>query len=364
MSFRKIDYLEWARTFMGRSRCDLARANLKHFTHEDLGLTLADIDLTIPDEQGHEELRAFIARRHGVPPARVYVSNGATQGIFLTCAATLERNDEVILESPNYEPLYRMPLEMGANVKMLDRRFERGWQIDLEELERRVSRGTRAIIMTNVHNPSGAATNPEKMRTIGQIARSSGARVIVSEVYLDNAFAPGHKPAASYGDHMISLGSLSKVYGLGALKIGWIVGPEDVIERVKVIQDYVVGGLGGPQQSIALAALRKSEPLLARSRETIQRSVRIVAEWMKKHEEVRWVEPEGGTVCMLKLPPHVDALELSTVLREKHGTLVVPGDFFWIKGFIRVSLGVDEDVLRTGLRNIAAVIDQLSSPKP
>jgi hypothetical protein len=363
VSFRKIDYLVWARNFMGRSRYDLARANVKSVSKQESGFTFDDVDLSIPDEQGLDELRALIGKRYGVPPARVFVTNGGTLAIFAACAATVERQDEVILESPNYESLYRVPLQLGATVKMIERRFERGWQVDLEELERRVSRGTRVIILTNMHNPSGVATNPDKMRTIGQIARSCGARVICSEVYLDNAFAPGHKPAATVGDNMISIGSLSKVYGLGALKVGWMVGPEDVIEKAQLVNDYILGGLPGPTQSMALAALRKPEPFLARCREMVQRSIRAVGEWLEKHEHLSWVEPEGGTVGMIKLPPHVDALELSNLLREKYSTLVVPGDFFWVKGFIRIALGLDEDILRTGLKNIGSAIDQLRSPK-
>src|SRR5260221_14370427 len=116
---------------------------------------------------------------------------------------------------------------------MLERRFERGYQFEIEELERMVGRGTRAIVMTNAHNPSGAVTSPEKMMTVGQIARDYGATVICDEVYLDNAFAPGLKPAASFGPNMVSIGSLSKVYGLGGLRIGWIVAPEPILRKAR-----------------------------------------------------------------------------------------------------------------------------------
>lgn len=363
MNFRKIDYLAWARTYMGRSRYDLARSNVKALSKEEFGLTIDQIDLDTPDEQGLDALRALLAKRYGVTPSRILITSGATMGIFVACAATIERNDEVIIESPNYEPLYRIPLQFGAAIKMVERRFDRGWQIDLEELERRVSRGTRAICLTNVHNPSGVATNPEKVRTLGQIARSCGATVIVSEVYLDNAFQPGHKPAATYGDHMVSLGSLSKVYGISSLRIGWVVASEGLIERAKLIQDYIIGGMPGATQSIALAALNRSDALVGRCRTIVQTNIRHMAEWVKKREDVAWVEPEGGTICMLKLPPHVDSLTLANLLREKYSTLVVPGDFFWTRGFIRLSLGVDEEVLRTGLRNLNSAIDQLQASK-
>jgi aspartate/methionine/tyrosine aminotransferase len=269
----------------------------------------------------------------------------------------IDSGDEILLETPNYEALQRVPTNIGAEVKMIERRFDRNWQIDLEELERRVSRRTKAILMTNLHNPSGTATNPDKMLTIGQIARDHGARVIVSEVYLDSCFAQGHKPAVSYGEHLISIGSLSKVYGLGGLRVGWIVADDEVIERIKVAQDYVMGGLSSPSQSLALHALSKSDVLVNRCRQIVQGNVKVLGEWIRKHPHLSWIEPDGGTVALVKLPPNLDAMALSNYTREKYSTLVAPGDFFGLRGFIRVALGIDEEVLRNGLKHLGSAID-------
>ncbi len=361
MTFRKIDYLEWARTHMGRVKVDLAKSNVKGLTKEELGLTLDAVQISAPTDDGVVELRELLSRRYGVPRSGVLVTSGATQAIFLACAAAVGEGDQVLLESPNYEPLYRALQERGAEIKMLERRFERGWQIELEELERLAGRSTRAIVLTNTHNPSGAATSPEKMGQIGQIARGYGATVIVSEVYLDNAFAPGQKPAATLGPNLVSIGSLSKVYGLGGLRIGWMVGPEPILKKARVILDYIECDLPAPSESIALAALRKGPELVLRCQQIALRNFKIIREWIEKRGDVQWVEPAGGTVCMVKLPHHVEAQSLAGLLREKYGTLVVPGDFFWIRGFIRLSAGTDEDVLRQGLKNIGKAIDQLQA---
>jgi aspartate/methionine/tyrosine aminotransferase len=359
MTFRKIDYLEWARTHMGRVKTDLAKSNIKALTRDDLGLSLDAIQLSTPTDDGVVELRDLLAKRYGVPKAGVLVTGGATMGIFLASCAAVNEGDQVLLESPNYEPLYRALETRGAEIKMLERRFERGWQVELEELERKAGRATRAIVLTNTHNPTGVATSPEKMMTIGQIARESGATVIVSEVYLDNAFAPGQKPAATLGPNLVSIGSLSKVYGLGGLRIGWMVGPEALIKKARLALDYIECDLPAPSESIALAALKKGPELILRCQQIAMRNFKIIREWIEKRGDLQWVEPGGGTVCMVKLPGGVDAQALSTLLREKYGTLVVPGDFFYVRGFIRLSAGMDEDVLRQGLKNVGKAIDQL-----
>jgi aspartate/methionine/tyrosine aminotransferase len=361
MALRKIDYLEWARTHMGRVKFDLAKSNIKAVTKEELGLSLEDVPLSSPDEDGLPALRDLLAKRYGVPRTNVLLTGGATMAIYLACAALLDPGHQVLLESPNYEPLYRAAAARGADVSMLERRFERGFQLEMEEIERKVGRATKAVFLTNLHNPSGVATNPEKMMSIGQVARDAGATVVVSEVYLDNAFTPGLKPAATTGPNLVSIGSLSKVYGLGGLRIGWMIAAEPFIRKARLALDYVECDLPAPSEGIALLALRKAEGLAERCRQIAKRNFAVVRDWIAKRGDLAWVEPDGGTVCMVKLPPGVDALALSNLLREKHSTLVVPGDFFWIKGFIRVSCGMDEDVLRQGLKNVSKAIDQVKN---
>lgn len=361
MGYRRIDYLEWARTFMGAVRCDLARSNVVSVTPEELGLGAEHLRTDIVDEQGLPELRELLGRKYGVPAARVHVTNGATSAILLAVTSLLRPGDEVLLEQPNYEPLYRTAVLAGASVKMLERTFERGWHLDLEELERKISRHTRMILLTNCHNPTGAATPPERMMTVGQIARGCQAKVVVSEAYLDNLFHGRPVSCVSHGEPMAAIGSLSKVYGLGGLRIGWIVADEETIRRVRVAADYAAGGVSTPSQVIALHALKQADRLIERCRRIVMGGVAIVRDWLRKRDDVSWSEPEGGTVAVLRLPRGMDAMTVSTRLRERHSTLVVPGDFFWLKGYIRIALGVPEETLRAGLKNLGATLDELAS---
>ncbi|HEX7901659.1 MAG TPA: pyridoxal phosphate-dependent aminotransferase [Planctomycetota bacterium] len=360
MTFRRIDYLEWARTHMGRVKFDLAKSNIKALTKDELGVSLNDAPLFPADEDGILELREILAKKYGRKRSNVLVTGGATMGLYIACAAALKAGDQAVVETPVYEPLLRAAEERGAEIRPLERRFDRGWQIELEELERIISRNTRLVLLTNTHNPSGAATSPEKLLSIGQLARDHGAVVVVSEVYLDNAFTP-LKPAAALGPNLVSIGSLSKVYGLGGLRIGWIVGEEGFIARAREVLDYLECELPAPSEWIAAQALKKAGDLVERCRRVSERGFSILREWIEKRDDLEWVEPAGGTVALVRLPHGVDAPALSTFLREKHSTLVVPGDYFGARGFLRLSVGMDEDVLRQGLKNVGKAIDQLKS---
>lgn len=362
MPFKKISYLEWYRKFIGKVQYDLARPNVKLLTKEELGLEIEHIELSRNDESSCEELVSLIAQKYKVEPSHVFIANGGTMAIFLVCAALIEEGDDILLEAPNYEPLYLIPQQFRARIKILERTFENGFQIDLEELERKISRNAKMIILTNLHNPSGVSTNPDKLMTIGQIAKNYKAYVLCSEVFLDNTFTK-QEPAVSYGDNMISINSVSKVYGLPGVRIGWVVADENIITKLRRIADYIAGGISHPSEWISFLALKKSDYILERARNIVSKNFKIVAEWLKKQESLKWVEPEGGCVCFIKLPPLIDDGKLSDLLKDKYNTLIVPGDFFWAKGFIRISCGTDEGILKAGLSNITKALNELKGPK-
>ncbi len=361
MKFKKIDYLTWARHYMGRFQIDLAKSNIQAVSKEELGAEMADIELGGPHEDGCDELYDTLAEKYGVERGNVFVTNGATQAIFVACASLLEQGDRILLETPNYEPLYRVPLHFGAEVTNLERRFERGFQIDLEEVERKVSRTTRALMMTNLHNPSGASTNPDKLLTIGQILREGNGYVLSCESYLEGVLEAEVCPAVTCGPNLISIGSLSKIYGLGGVRGGWIIAPEKIIDRCKEIGDYISGGTAWPTQTLTLYALKHGPRLVERTKSIVRENLSVVREWIEQQEEVDWFEPEGGTVSLLKMPPKINTMKLSNLLKEKYSTLVVPGDFFSMHDFVRISIGVPRETLEKGLENIGNAINELKS---
>ncbi|MBI3268890.1 MAG: pyridoxal phosphate-dependent aminotransferase [Planctomycetes bacterium] len=363
MNFEPIHYLQWVKENTGSAEYDVACGEVLPIGVEELGLELRDVPLSSPHRFGDPELREAIAALHNAKPSQVCVTTGATMGIFLVMAATLGRGHEILLEVPNYEPYYRIARYFGVEVKILDRLFEKGFQIDLEELERRISRNIRAILITNLHNPTGVATSPEKLQTLQQIAREHASLVVVSEVYREGTFGPPPPPASTYGENMISICSLSKIYGLGGLRIGWVVCDERLVPLLRQVENYISGELSVPSQRIALAAIRKMDLLRARARRILTENVALVREWMKNQVDLQWVEPDGGPVCFPKLLHGLDSLELCRLAHEKYRTLVVPGDFFWAKGHLRIGFGGRTEELRRGLENLSKAIDELKRRK-
>ncbi len=354
MNFAPIQYLEWARENMGRVPYDLANSGVKRLGAEEIGLDIGQLPLSGPDED--PELVRTLAEIHKARPSQIAITTGATAGIFLVLHGLLKPGDEVLLEAPNYEPLYRVAQRAGAEVKTVERLFEKGFQLDLEAMERHIGRNTRAVLLTNLHNPSGVATSPEKLETISQIARECNAWVLCSEVYLDAVFAKPVAPAATLAENMISLGSMSKVYGLGPTRVGWIVAQERVIEQVRRLEHYVYGETSYIAQRVALAALKKRGELQRRAHEILGTNFKVLEDWVHSHSAVKWVEPDGGNIALLRLMHGIDSWEFHRLAKEKYQTLVAPGEFFRAKGFVRVSFGCDPEIFHRGLENLSLAL--------
>jgi aspartate/methionine/tyrosine aminotransferase len=217
--------------------------------------------------------------------------------------------------------------------------------------------------MTNLHNPSGAGTNADKLVTIGQILRDGKGHVLCCESYLEGTLKTEVRAAVTCGPNLLSVGSLSKIYGLGGVRGGWLIAPEEIIERAKAIGDYISGGTAWPTQTITLFALKNAERLLQRTKSIVGENLVLIRKWIGSREDVSWFEPEGGTLVLLRLPHDINTMRLSNLLREKYSTLIVPGDFFSMRNFIRISSGVAKETLEMGLKNLGTALDELKSSK-
>lgn len=358
MTFDKIQYLEWAKRNIGTVGLDLSSSAVPSLTAEELGLTPGELEIIGHNFFGLEALVEQVSKRYGVPAKNIVLTHGASNAMYLLGASLISPGEEVLLEMPNYEPMYRVARMFGAEVKVLDRPFEKGWQVDLEALSRRISRNTRVVVVTNLHNPTGVLTGPEKLKTMVQVARDHGAHLMVNETYLDLASEP-QKSAFLSGDNVITVGSLTKSYGCGGLRVGWIFCPEELTDRIRAFQSYCLGVNAYVTEKIAVRVFEQMDALREKGRKLTQKNLETFREWIGTRPELKWVEPDGGTICFPRLPLGMDSWELVRLLKEKHDTLVTPGDFFWMKGFIRIGLGVDPEKFVVGLEKIGLAIDEL-----
>lgn len=354
-----IKYLTWTRSNWGTIKYDLADSSA-FCAPKEIYNDLAKEDFSANTyRRSHKELTEIIAKRYNIPSSKIFLVYGTTLGFFLIFSAIIEPGDEVILETPNYEPIYRAVKLHTRNIKVVERTFDKKFQVDVEQLERKISENTKVIIISNLHNPSGVATNKEKLEIISRIARDNGAYLLCYEIFTDQYF--GDKiPTTAGGDNVITISSFARTCALKGIKLGWICANEDVIAKIKLIESYTSVDISYPSIIAALALAKKIDELLPQSREKLKHNFNIVKGWVESRKDITWVPPDGGTMAFIKLLRGIDSMELVNILQKEYETLVVPGDFFWAKGFIRISFGMSPEILQRGLQNISEVLNRLS----
>jgi aspartate/methionine/tyrosine aminotransferase len=310
------------------------------------------------------QLEETIARRYDVEPSSVTLTLGASQAIMHVLVALVRAGDHVIVERPTYEPLHRVPALLGAEVSRLERKPEESWGIVVERLARLVTPKTRAIILSNLHNPSGAMIPRDVMRTIGDIADRVGAMVLVDEVYLDFVFdtaaTANVAPAAVTLQNAVSWSSTTKAFGFGALRVGWIVTRDrDAAKAIRDAANYLHVEIPSSSAWAATQVLRRADALTRRANALSSRGLQRVRSWLEKERRVSWVEPAAGLCGVLQLPDLQADGPFAAHLRERYDTVVVPGAMFEAPGTVRIGFGAPPAMLEEGLANLSAALDDL-----
>src|SRR6266436_6354367 len=188
MNHKGSQFMHLAKT-RPKVKYDLALSGILNLPFAELDPQLSDLELHGDNAYGYRPLVDTLAVHCRVGRENVVtVSGGTSMANHLTMAALLEHGDEVLIEQPSYDPLLAVAEYLGADIKRFPRRFEDGFKIDIDALDRQITSRTRLIVLTNLHNPSSALIDEATLQKIGGLAREFGARVLVDEVYLEAMF--------------------------------------------------------------------------------------------------------------------------------------------------------------------------------
>lgn len=350
------EYMEWAKT-RSQARFNLASSGLVNYPLSALPVRIEDLELSGQSFYGYEPLQKALAAKCDVTPDCVVAATGTSMANHLAMATILEAGDEVLIEHPTYELLLAVARYLGADVKRFARPFANGFRIDPEEVLRRVTSRTRLIVLTNLHNPTGALTDDETLKQLGEIARRIGARILVDEVYLDAMFERAPRSAFHLGEEFIVTGSLTKVYGLSGLRCGWVLAEAALARRMWRLNDLFGVIPAHAAERLSCAALDNLEQVAAHARELLDANKALLNSFFNSRDDLDWMEHRFGTVSFPRLKQgDVDALR--TLLREKYETSVVPGRFFEMPQHFRIGIGCDTATLATGLERLGRALDE------
>jgi aspartate/methionine/tyrosine aminotransferase len=340
-------YMTWAKA-VGQTPAtyELTSSGMGPLTWKDL--PTEDLPLTLRQFYGTQELREVLGKQYGVDPDQVLTTCGTSEANFLIAATLVSPGDRVVLEEPAYEPIVAMLRSLGADLVRLPRRMEAGFVPDVKELEELVT-GAKLVLVTNLHNPTGCIIPHDVLRQLLTTTAAAGSILLVDQVYMD--FVPD-APQLEPHENLVITSSLTKVYGLQGIRMGWAVGSLPLIRRAWQLKDLTSLLVPYAIEAIAHRVLSRREEFRATPLIRSRQGLAMLGEWVEK-EGLTWVRPAGGLIASVRLPNGVSSWELADHLLAVYQTRVVPGDFFDMPGYLRIGVGGDPALTSAGLERVA-----------
>jgi len=294
---------------------------------------------------GSAELRNQVSRLYKtISEDGILMHTGAQEAIFAYMNVILEKGDHVISMFPCYQSLYEVAHAEGCEVSPWNLKHdEKGWSIDFNELEALIRPNTKLIAVNTPNNPTGYTFNEEEIKRLCAIAEKHGIYVFSDEVYKGLDLDGVSKPwVADCYDKAVSLGVMSKAYGLAGLRIGWIATKDkDLIGKMKKFKHYLSICNSGPSEILAVIALKHGDELLTRSKEIIKGNQTIADDFFKRYEHVfQNNRPMAGPIAFHKIKIEQPIEAFCEDLVQKAGVLLLPSSIYSYQGpFFRMGYG-------------------------
>ena len=324
---------------------------------------LLSLPLIYSEARGTEELRGLLAATYrGVTPEDVLVTTGAIEANYLLFHALLSPGDPVVAVYPAYQQLYTVPESIGCEVRRLELREEDGYRYDLDRLRALVDDRTRLIVINTPHNPTGSVLTADECAAIYALAEEHDAYILSDEAYrwlqLDEPLAP---PLRDFGPRAISVGTLSKPFGLPGLRVGWMAATAEIAARCWAIRDYTSLSPNRLSDFLACRAIEQREKIAERTnaisrvnRETLRGFIR------ERGDLLSWVEPRGGLLAMLRYHLDAPSYDIAGRLAEEASVMLAPGAAFGLEHRLRIGIGTHPEKFVAGLERFDAFLHDVA----
>jgi len=314
---------------------NLAESSFADRSLADYGIegNIGELLLPYGDHLGSEQLRTLIAsEEETLIPDDVLVTAGAAAALFIVASALLEPGVHALVCAPNYATNLETPRAIGADLELLGLRFEDRWRLDIEMVADRLRPNTRLVSVTYPHNPTGSMiTRDDLLALVELIDRHPLATLLFDETYRDLAYDGALPLATSLSPRVVGVSSMSKVYGLPGLRIGWLTCRDNGLRETLLAakeQIFISGAV--LDEELAVRVLERRAEILQLVHATVRNHLALVREWIEASHYFEWVEPQAGVVCFPRIRPDIE-IDIDGFYRSvfhDYGTYVGPGHWF------------------------------------
>lgn len=302
---------------------------------------------------GSDRLKCAICSMYSAQSEEnITITHGAIGANHLVMLTLVEPQDKIVSVIPTYQQHYSIPESFGGQVNTLFLKEENNWLPDLEELEKIVGTDTKLICLNNPNNPTGAVIPDDMLLKIVEIARKSNAYILCDEVYrgLNHSGNPFSVSIADIYDKGISTGSMSKVFSLAGLRLGWIAAGMDIIKQINHQREYNTISVGILDDYFSALAIENKDKIIERNLEKIMIGKKILIDWAKSEPNVHLITPQGGTTAFVGYNLPIPSTELCKKLQDETGVMILPGETMELDGYLRIGYGNNFEQLKKALK--------------
>ena len=340
---------EWFNLYEKAAKYDLADTCVDSLSIEELFEIIGEKDqllgeiftrkMNYGDIHGSKRLKLAISTLYEHQTTEnITITHGAIGANHLVIMSLVEQGDKVVSVVPTYQQHYSIPKSFGADVKMCFLKEENNWLPDLNELGNLVGTDTKLICINNPNNPTGAVIPDEMMKQIVEIAKKSDAYILCDEVYrgLNHEGNPFSVSVADLYPKGISTGSMSKVFSLAGLRLGWVVAEKEIISQINHHREYNTISVGILDDYFASLAIENKDKIIERNLEKIKIGKQILLNWANSDSNIRLIPPLGGTTAFVKYNSKMPSTELCKKLQQDTGVMILPGETLEVDGYLRI----------------------------
>lgn len=323
---------------------------------------LKDIRLTYGHIEGSPDLLEGIASLYkNISPENVIPTHGAIGANHQVLMSMIEPEDNMVCVMPTYQQHYSIPESIGAEVRILQLTPDNNFLPEIKELKSLVDENTRMITINNPNNPTGSWIPEDVLMGIIEVAKSVDAYILSDEVYRGISEDGSYMVSiADIYEKGISVGSMSKIFSLAGLRMGWIVSrDEDLKKSCLTRRDYDTISCGKLDDLLASLALKNKDKIIERNRKIVIKNRKILDSWVNETPEVTYVKPVAGTTALVYYKKDIPSYDFSVKLMEEKGVLTTPGSSFEMEGCIRIGYAFDSKTLEVGLEKIAELLREI-----
>lgn len=335
---------------------NLSESSVTDATLESLGLNIPNLTLLYNEHRGNRALRQLIASDARVSCDDVLITSGAAGALFIIATSQLGGNgnhnpagseaspdSHLVVVRPNYATNLETPKAIGCEITFINVTFEAEFQPDMTEIEAAIRPNTKLVSVTCPHNPTGTTMSADALRCLVALTKRHSVLLLVDETYRDISYTPKLPVAASLEDHVISVCSLSKSFGIPGIRVGWIITRNKQLQETFLAAKEQISISGSViDEWIAEQVLSRRDSILGKTQKEMNERLALVEAWINQEEFLEWVKPTGGVVCFprMKKEPVGGLVNFYNTLLGVYGTYVGPGHWFGLSDkYFRLGYG-------------------------